>query len=82
MTLIIFLCATSAIIFGWLWQIERGLRLTAEHEADLLHRDFLDLQFAHEAALDDLDDMVEAITANAMTRHPATRLSLVRGEGA
>ena len=82
MTLLVSLCLLSSVIFGWLWQIERGLRLAADHEADLLHRDYLDLEAVHEAALDDLDDMVEAITANAMTRHPATRLSLVRGEGA
>ena len=82
MHLFIGFCLIVAIIFGWLWQIERGHRLTAEVEADLLHRDFLDLQAAHEAALDDLDDMVDAITANARIKHPAGRLSLVRGEGA
>lgn len=82
MTLLVSLCALSAVIFGWLWQTERGLRLAAEYEADLLHRDFLDLQAAHDVALEDLDYHVEAITANAMKRHPATRLSLVRGEGA
>ena len=82
MTLLIGFLALSAIIFGWLWQIERGQRLAAEYEADLLHRDFLDLQAAHDVALEDLDYHVEAITANAMKRHPATRLSLVRGEGA
>ena len=82
MTLLIALCALSAVIFGWLWQIERGQRLAAEYEADLLHRDFLDLQAAHDVALEDLDYHVEAITANAMTRHPATRLSLIKGHGA
>jgi len=82
MTLLIGLCALSAIIFGWLWQIERGKRLAAEYEADLIHNDYLALQASHEAALDDLDDMVEAITANAKFRHPATRLSLIRGAGA
>jgi len=82
MTLLIGFLALSAIIFGWLWQIERGQRLAAEYEADLLHRDFLDLQAAHDVALEDLDYHVEAITANAMKRHPATRLSLIRGEGA
>jgi hypothetical protein len=82
MTLLISLCALSAVIFGWLWQIERGHRLTAEVEADLIHADFLALQAAHDAALDDLDDMIEAITANARLKHPAGRLSLIRGEGA
>ena len=82
MTFLVGLCALSAAFGLWLWQIERGHRLTAEVEADLLHRDFLDLQAAHEAALDDLDDMVDAITANARIKHPAGRLSLVRGEGA
>jgi hypothetical protein len=82
MTLLIAICALSAVIFGWLWQIERGHRLTAEVEADLIHSDFLALQAAHDAALDDLDDMIEAITANARLKHPAGRLSLIRGEGA
>ena len=82
MTLLISLCALSAIIFGWLWQTERGLRLAAEYEADLIHRDFLDLQASHEIALDDLDDMVEAITFSAKAKHPAGRLSLVKGHGA
>lgn len=82
MTLLIGFLALSAIIFGWLWQIERGQRLAAEYEADLLHRDYLDLQAAHDVALEDLDYHVEAITANAMMRHPATRLSLIKGHGA
>ena len=82
MTLLIAICALSAVIFGWLWQIERGHRLTAEVEADLIHSDYLALQAAHDAALDDLDDMIEAITANARLKHPAGRLSLIRGEGA
>ena len=82
MTLLVGFLALSAVIFGWLWQIERGQRLAAEYEADLLHRDFLDLQAAHDVALEDLDYHVEAITANAMTRHPATRLSLIKGHGA
>ena len=82
MTLLIAICAVSAVIFGWLWQIERGHRLTAEVEADLIHSDYLALQAAHDAALDDLDDMIEAITANARLKHPAGRLSLIRGEGA
>jgi hypothetical protein len=82
MTLLIGICAISAVIFAWLYTTERGLRLAADHECDLIHSDFLDLQASHEAALDDLDDMVEAITANVKTRHPATRLSLIRGEGA
>ena len=82
MPLLIGLCALSAVVFGWLWAIERGLRLDAELEAELLHRDFLDLQFAHDAALEDLDYHVEAITQNTMKRHPAGRLSLVKGYGA
>ena len=82
MTLLISLCTLSAIIFGWLWQIERGKRLAAEYEADLIHRDFLDLQAAHDVALEDLDCHVEAITANARLKHPAGRFSLIRGEGA
>jgi hypothetical protein len=82
MTLLIAICAVSAVIFGWLWQLERGHRLTAEVEADLIHSDYLALQAAHDAALDDLDDMIEAITANARLKHPAGRLSLIRGEGA
>jgi hypothetical protein len=82
MTLLIAICALSAVILAWLWQIERGHRLTAEVEADLIHSDFLALQAAHDAALDDLDDMIEAITANARLKHPAGRLSLIRGEGA
>ena len=82
MTLLIAICALSAVIFGWLWQIERGHRLTAEVEADLIHADFLALQAAHDAALDDLDDMIEAITANARLKHPTARFSLIRGEGA
>ena len=82
MTLLIALCALSAIIFGWLWQIERGQRLAAEYEADLLHRDYLDLEDRHNVALDELDCHVEAITANAKMRHPAGRLSLIKGHGA
>ena len=82
MTFLVGLCALSAIIFGWLWQIERGQRLAAEVEADLLHRDLVALQAAHEAALDDLDDMVDAIVANARLKHPTGRFSLIRGEGA
>ena len=82
MTLLIGFLAVSAVIFGWLWQTERGQRLAAEYEADLIHRDFLDLQAAHDVALEDLDYHVEAITQNAMTRHPAGRLSLVKGHGA
>ena len=82
MYLFIGFCLICAIIFGWLWQIERGLRLAADHECDLIHSDYLALQAAHDAALDDLDDMVDAITANARLKHPATRLSLIRGEGA
>jgi hypothetical protein len=82
MTLLIAICALSAVIFAWLWQIERGHRLTAEVEADLIHSDYLALQAAHDAALDDLDDMVDAITANARLKHPTGRLSLIRGEGA
>jgi hypothetical protein len=82
MTLLIAICAVSAVIFGWLWQIERGQRIAADYEADLLHRDLLDLQASHEAALDDLDDMVEAIAGGAKMRHPSNRLSLIRGEGA
>jgi hypothetical protein len=82
MTLLIAICALSAVIFGWLWQIERGQRIAADYEADLIHSDYLALQAAHDAALDDLDDMIEAITANARLKHPAGRLSLIRGEGA
>lgn len=82
MTLLIGLCALGAVIGFWLYAIERGLRLAAEHECDLIHADYLDLQFAHDAALDDLDDMVEAIVTGAKVRHPARGLSLVRGEGA
>ena len=82
MTLLIGFLALSAIIFGWLWQTERGQRLAAEYEADLIHRDFLDLQAAHDVALDELDCHVEAITANAKMKHPAGRLSLVKGHGA
>jgi len=82
MTLLVGLCSLSAIIFGWLWQIERGQRIAADHEADLLHRDLVALQAAHEAALDDLDDMVDAIVANARIKHPTGRFSLIRGEGA
>jgi hypothetical protein len=82
MTLIIAISTLSAIIFGWLWQIERGKRLAAEYEADLIHRDFLDLEDRHNVALDELDCHVEAITANARLKHPAGRFSLIRGEGA
>ena len=82
MTLLVSLCALSSIIFGWLWQIERGQRLAAEYEADLIHRDYLDLQAAHDVALEDLDYHVEAITQNAKIKHPAGRFSLIRGEGA
>lgn len=82
MTFLVGFLALSAAFGLWLWQIERGQRLAAEYEADLLHRDFLDLQAAHEVALEDLDYHVEAITANAKTKHPAGRFSLIRGEGA
>ena len=82
MTLLIGFLALSAVLGFWLYAVERGLRLAAEVEADLIHSDYLALQQSHEAALDDLDDMVEAITLNAMTRHPATRLSLIKGHGA
>jgi hypothetical protein len=82
MALLIGICALSAVVFAWLWAIERGLRLSAEVECDLIHNDYLALQASHEAALDDLDDMVEAITANARLKHPAGRFSLIRGEGA
>ena len=82
MALLIGICALSAVVFAWLWAIERGLRLSAEVECDLIHSDYLALQASHEAALDDLDDMVEAITANAKIKHPAGRFSLIRGEGA
>jgi len=82
MTFLVGFLALSAAFGLWLWQIERGQRLAAEVEADLLHRDLVALQAAHEAALDDLDDMVDAITANARLKHPAGRFSLIRGEGA
>lgn len=82
MTLLLGICALGAIIGFWLWQIERGLRLAAEYETDLIHSDYLALQERHEDALNELDYHVEAITANAKFRHPANSLSLVRGEGA
>lgn len=82
MTLLIGFLALSAVLGFWLYAVERGLRLAAEVEADLIHSDYLALQQSHEAALDDLDDMVEAITLNTMSRHPAGRLSLVKGHGA
>ena len=82
MTFLVGFLALSAAFGLWLWQIERGQRIAADHEADLLHRDLVALQAAHEAALDDLDDMVDAIVANARIKHPTGRFSLIRGEGA
>jgi len=82
MTFLVGFLALSAAFGLWLWQIERGQRIAADHEADLLHRDLVALQAAHDAALDDLDDMVDAIVANARIKHPAGRFSLIRGEGA
>lgn len=75
MTLLIAFLSLSAVIFGWLWAIERGLRLAAE-------ADYLRLQAAHNVAIDDLDDMLEAMLNNAKTKHPASHLTLIRGEGA
>jgi hypothetical protein len=80
-----FLLATfsfSAIILGWLYVTERQLRAAAEYETDLIHRDYRALQDAHEVALEDLDAMVEAMAHSAKIKHPAGRLTLVRGEGA
>ena len=82
MTLLVGFLALSALVGFWLYAVERGLRLAADHECDLIHSDYLALQQSHEIALDDLDDMVEAITLNSMSRHPAGRLSLVKGHGA
>ena len=82
MTFLLATFSISAIIFGWLYATERQLRAAAEHEADLLHRDYLALQQSHEVALEDLDAMVEAMATSAKIKHPASRLTLVRGEGA
>jgi hypothetical protein len=82
MTFLLATFSISAIIFGWLYATERQLRAAAEHEADQLHRDYLALQQSHEVALEDLDAMVEAMATSAKIKHPAGRLTLVRGEGA
>lgn len=82
MTALLAILSISAIVFAWLYATERQLRAAAEHEADLLHRDYVALQQSHEVALEDLDAMVDAIAASAKIKHPASRLTLVRGEGA
>ena len=82
MALLIGFLAISAVFGFWLYAVERGLRIAAEVEADLIHGDYVALQASHEIALDDLDDMVEAITFSAKAKHPAGRLSLVKGHGA
>lgn len=82
MTALLAIFSISAIVFAWLYATERQLRAAAEHEADLLHRDYVALQQSHEVALEDLDAMVDAIAASAKIKHPASRLTLVRGEGA
>ena len=82
MTALLAIFSISAIVFAWLYATERQLRSAAEHEADLLHRDYVALQQSHEVALEDLDAMVDAIAASAKIKHPASRLTLVRGEGA
>jgi hypothetical protein len=47
-----------------------------------LDADYQALWDAHDRALDDLDGFIEASIHNAKAKHPASRLSLIRGEGA
>lgn len=82
MTFLLAIFSIGSILFAWLYATERQLRTAAEYETDLIHRDYLALQESHELALEDLDAMVDAIAANARIKHPSTRLTLVRGEGA
>ena len=80
MTLLIGLCALSAIFGFWIAGIERSHRLAVQADLRALEREHQLLREAHEVAVDELDHHVEALTANAKYKHPATRhLNLVGG---
>lgn len=82
MNSLFFITLAGVIAAAW-WGRDQQLAARRAQRAYMkLDADYQALWEAHDSALDDLDGFIEASLHNAKVKHPANRLSLIRGEGA
>jgi hypothetical protein len=82
MNSLFFLTLAGVIATVWWGRDQQLAARRAQRAYVKLDGDYQALWEAHDRALDDLDGFIEASIDNAKAKHPASRFTLVRGEGA